>query len=544
VPGRSPARRPRRVAVAAALVSAALLIPLAPGPLPAQEAGAYTFVMRFGSDTIGSEVVRRDPGRLEVDMANRLGGGPVHFVLALGPDAAVSAMSAQFYRSASDTAPAQSIDLRFEGDSAIATLSGATSRVDRMATGAGAVPYLNPSAALVEQILRRARAMGGARGAADTVPVLALQGGTTLQVDVRWPSADEAVLHLAGIEMHATVSEDGRLLELAIPVQNVRVARVEGAHPLRAEEIDYGPPEDAPYAAEDVTVHTPAGLDLTGTLTLPDTSAGPVPAVVTITGSGAEDRDERIPFVRGYRPFWEIADTLGRRGIATLRLDDRGVNGSSPGPDSATSEDYADDVRAAVAWLRDRPGIDGSRIGLVGHSEGGMIAPMVAATDSSLAGIVLMAGTAYDGRRILRYQLRSAIRRSGAYTPAERDSALEAVPDRIDAMAKGSAWTRFFLEHDPVATAGEVGVPVLILQGETDRQVSPEQADTLAAAFREGGDADVTLRKFADTNHLFLADPNGAPEGYATLPSHSVRPEVLGAIADWLSNRLEAGETK
>lgn len=544
MPGRSPARRPRRVAVAAALLPAALLIPLASGPLPAQDAGAYTFVMRLGSDTIGSEVVRRDPGRVEVDMVNRLGGGPVHFVLDLRPDAAVSAMSARFYRSASDTAPAQSIDLRLEGDSAIATLSGATSRVDRMATEEGAVPYLNPSAALVEQILRRARAMGGAKGAADTVPVLALQDGTTLKVDVRWPSADEAALHLAGIEMHATVSGDGRLLELAIPAQNVRVERVEGAHPLRPEEIDYGPPEGAPYAAEDVTVHTPAGLDLTGTLTLPDTSAGPVPAVVTITGSGAEDRDERIPFVRGYRPFREVADTLGRRGIATLRLDDRGVNGSSPGPDSATSADYADDIRAAVAWLRDRPGIDGSRIGLVGHSEGGMIAPMVAATDSSLAGIVLMAGTAYDGRRILRYQLRSAIRRSGAYAPAERDSALEAVPDRIEEMAGRSAWMRFFLEHDPLGTAREVSVPVLILQGETDHQVSPEQADTLAAAFREGGDEDVTLRKFPDTNHLFLADPNGSPEGYATLPSHSVRPEVLGAIADWLADRLQAGETK
>jgi len=542
VPGRPLAYRvrcPRMGAARPALALVALMVATGPSAIFAQESGTYTFRMNLGGQTMGTEVVRRSPVRVEVDLVSRLGSGRVHYVLTVAPDGRVPAMWVAMYAAAGDTAPAQSIDLRFEDDSVVATLSGRTSKTERLATEPGAMPYINPSAAMLEQLLRRARDLGSSIGQVDTVPLFAVQGGSTTPVMVTWTGADSATLAIAGVEMRACVSAGGDLESLAVPAQNLRFERVDGAHPMQPEKVDYGPPEGAPYTAEDVTVRTPAGLDLTGTLTVPDTAGGPVPAVVTITGSGAEDRDERIPLVRGYRPFWQIADTLGRRGIATLRLDDRGVNGSSPGPNSATSADYADDIRAAVAWLRKRPGIDGRRIGLVGHSEGGLIAPMVAATDSSLAGIVLMAGPASTGRRILDYQNRGSIERAPGLSPAERDSVLATVPGRLAAMAEKSAWLRFFLDYDPLPTARRVRVPVLVLQGETDHQVTPEQADTLAAAFREGGDADVTLKEFPDTDHLFLADPSGVPSGYATLPSHSVRPEVLGAIADWLAEHLK-----
>lgn len=523
----------------AALILPALMVAAGPTALFAQEAGTYTFRMEVGGQTMGTEVVHRSPVRVEVDLVTLLGAGRVHYVLTVAPDGRVPAMTAAMYGAAEDTAPAETIDLRFEDDSAVATLSGRTSRVERLATRAGAMPYINPSAAMIEQLLRRARDLGSSVGQVDTVPLFAVQGGSTTPVTVTWTGPDSATLAIAGVEMRAHFTAGGDVESLAVPAQRLRFERVDGAHPLHQEKIDYGPPEGAPYAARDVTVHTPAGLDLTGTLTLPDASAGPVPAVVTITGSGAEDRDERIPFVRGYRPFWQIADTLGRRGIATLRLDDRGVNGSSPGPKTATSAAYADDIRAAVAWLRGRPDIDGKRIALVGHSEGGLIAPMVAATDSSLAGIVLMAGPAYTGRRILEYQNREAVERAPGLSPAEKDSVIATMPDSLASLAERSAWIRFFLSYDPVATARKVRVPVLVLQGKTDHQVTPEQADTLAAAFRQGGDTDVTLKKFPDTDHLFLADSSGVPSGYATLPSHSVRPEVLGAIADWLAEHLK-----
>lgn len=542
MPRSSPPRRAARsrlVGVLSALALLALTLSAGPSTISAQEAGTYTFRMEVGGQTMGTEVVRRSPVRVEVDLVSLLGPGRVHYVLTVTPDGRVPAMSAAFYGAAGDTAPAQRVDLRFQDDSAIVTLSGRTSRVERLGTRPGAVPYINPSATLLEQLLRRARDLGSAVGQVDTVPLFAVQGGRTTPVVVTWTGADSATLQLSALRMRAYVSADGDLQSLAIPAQNVTFERVDGAHPLQREKVDYGAPEGAPYTARDVTVHTPSGLDLTGTLTVPDDATGPVPAVVTITGSGAEDRDERIPLVRGYRPFWQIADTLGRRGIATLRLDDRGVNGSSPGPDSATSADYANDIRAAVAWLRKRPGIDGKRIALVGHSEGGLIAPMVAATDRSLAGIVLMAGPAYTGRRILEYQSRDNIERAPGLSPAERDSALAAVPGQIAAAARQSAWLRFFLAYDPLPTARKVRVPVLILQGETDHQVTPEQADTLAATFREAGDPDVTLKKFPDTDHLFLRDPSGVPSGYATLPSPSVRREVLGTIADWLAEHLK-----
>src|SRR5262249_9218930 len=158
-------------------------------------------------------------------------------------------------------------------------------------------------------------------------------------------------------------------------------------------------------------------------------------AIVTITGSGTEERDESIPGVKGYRPFRQVADTLGRRGIAVLRLDDRGAGGSDMGPPGPTSADFADDIRAALADLRTRKDIDGDRLGLVGHSEGGMIAPMVAATDARLKAIALMAGPARTGRKIILYQQRYAIDSMQRITGPKRDTAIAAGAKALDSIA-------------------------------------------------------------------------------------------------------------
>ncbi len=502
----------------------------------AAQSQQYTFRMVAGGDTVTSEVVSRGATRVDVDMIYKPQGQRWRYAMTLAPDGRVPAMTSAFYRVAlGDTVPFQSADLRFAGDSVRVTISGNVSRVESLTTTAGAIPYINPSCAMLEQLLRRARALGAPT---DTVPIFLLTGGRTMPVVVTWLPPDSATLRLGGVEMRARVAPDGALLGLAVPAQGAHVVRLEGAHPLIRRKVDYGAPPGAPYTAEDVTVRTPAGLALTGTLTLLAARTGPIPAIVTITGSGPEDRDERIPLVDGYRPFWQIADTLARRGIATLRLDDRGVNGSDAGPAGATSKDYADDIRAALAYLRTRSEIDGARLGLVGHSEGGLIAPMVAATDPALKGIVLLAGPAYTGRRILAFQQRYAVDHVPSLTLAERKAALAKSDSAGRAMAAGSPWLRFFLDHDPLPTARTVRVPVLILQGETDQQVTPEQADTLAAAFKAGGDRDVTLRKFPATDHLFLPDPDGNPAGYSALRVNTVRPEVLGAIADWLASHL------
>lgn len=303
----------------------------------------------------------------------------------------------------------------------------------------------------------------------------------------------------------------------------------------------YDAPAGAPYTAENVTVPTPAGHTLSGTLTVPKDAAGPVPAVVMITGSGQQDRDSGIQGIPDYRFFRQVADSLGRRGIAVLRMDDRGIGGSGGLAADVTTEDFAADVRAGVEWLRGRAEIDPARIALAGHSEGGIIAPMVAAADGRIAAVVLMAGPAWTGRRISDMQVRDAMARAGHGGVALDSAAAKAIAER-DGLAARMPWLRWFLAHDPLPVARQVRVPVLVLHGETDRQVTAEQAEELGAAIRSAGNGDVTVRVFPALNHLFLHDPAGTADAalYAALPDKRVPAEVLGTLANWLADRLRA----
>lgn len=303
---------------------------------------------------------------------------------------------------------------------------------------------------------------------------------------------------------------------------------------------DYSAPAGAPYTAEQVTVRTPAGHVLTGTLTMPAGARGPVPAVVLSTGSGPQDRDAASPAIPGYRPFRQVADTLSRRGIAVLRLDDRGVGGSGGVEPGVTTADFADDVRAAVAYLRSRPEIAPGRIGLVGHSEGGVIAPMVAAADPRIRGVALLAAPSRPGRELSMYQNRALVDAVPELTAAQRDSIMAGVPAQLDALAAANPWLRWWFAHDPRPTLRRVRAAMLVLQGATDRQVPEAQARELAEVARAAGNRDVTLRVFAGLNHLFVPDPEGTAnvQRYAALPSKQVAPEVLGALADWLTAKL------
>ena len=306
-------------------------------------------------------------------------------------------------------------------------------------------------------------------------------------------------------------------------------------------KVDYSAPPGAPYEAIAVSVRSPAGHTLAGTLTIPRgaSRAHPVAAIVTITGSGPEDRDEALPGVEGYRPFRQFADSLGRRGIAVLRMDDRGYGESTGNHRGATSADFADDIRAGLAYLRTRPEIDAKRLGLLGHSEGGLIAPLVALHEPTLRGIVLLAGPSKGGREILQYQLGNLIEHDPALTGAKKDSALAGIGAKIDSLGAADAWMKFFLDYDPLATARQVKTPVLILNGGTDQQVTPDQVPVLAAAFREGGNKEVTAHVFPNLDHLFVYDTSGFPGGYAKLKNPHVEPEVVGMAVDWLAGRLK-----
>jgi uncharacterized protein len=526
----------RMVTTRAAAFAAAILS--MPYVAAAQAETHDAFVVRIAADTLMVENVVRSASRLEGDIT---GGavGRMTYSLALGPGATTPEMTLWAWRPgvAGDEAPMQDVRLRLIGDTVHVDITGAAGTVtQRIATRPDAILYVNPSMALVEQVLRRARALGGPSA---TVPVFAVQGGQTLDATVTWLPGDSALLVL-GSEMRVAVAPDGSLLGAAVPAQRLTTTRVAGAHvtPIRQVQPDYSAPADAPYTAEHVVIPTPAGHTLAGTLTLPR-GVQRAPAVVTITGSGLQDRDQALPNIPGYRPFREVADTLGRRAIAVLRLDDRGFGESTGNAAAATSADFADDIRAALAYLRTRPDIDPDRLALVGHSEGGLIAPLVAATDTTLAGIVLIAGPAHTGRRIIEYQQRFAIENSPGIPPAARDSALAAAREQLQEMANSQPWLRFFLDHDPLPTARSVRrTPVLVLQGETDRQVTLEQAEELAAAFRAGGNPDVAVRVFPGVNHLLLRDPDGNPANYAALTDRSVVPELRGVLAEWLAARL------
>lgn len=325
-----------------------------------------------------------------------------------------------------------------------------------------------------------------------------------------------------------------------VTAQATRDSTRDAARSARARPpADYSAPADAPYTAENVTVPTPAGHTMAGTLTIPKGASrdNPVPAVVLSTGSGPQDRDEFIG-IEGYRPFRQIADTLSRRGIAVLRMDDRGTGLSTGSHKGSTSADFAEDARAGLAYLRTRPELDSRRLALLGHSEGGMIVPLAALKEPELRAMVLLAPPAHGGRSILEFQMANLAKNNPRLTPAQRDSALAAIPARIDSLQRSDPWMGYFLTYDPPAILRQLKTPVLILMGGTDQQVTPDQAPKLVAAFAEAGNPDVTARVFGNLNHLFIYDPSGFPMGYATLPRRKVEPEVLGAIADWLVARL------
>jgi dienelactone hydrolase len=347
-----------------------------------------------------------------------------------------------------------------------------------------------------------------------------------------------------------TIRQDGVREEYAASVKGLRAALV--AAPQSAG-IDYSAPPAAPFTAEEVTVNA-KGFTLSGTLLLPKTGKRPFPAVITITGSGQQTRDEPIPIpgLEKYGLFRQVAETLASRGIAVLRVDDRGV-GKSTGLETlqtATTSGFADDVRAEVSYLRSRSEIDPKRIALVGHSEGGIIAPMVAAGDSQIAAIALMAGSGKRGDQISMDQMNDVLERDTTMTAEEKNKKRAEQQEIIRAVQTGGdlskypaqvriPWIKEFWTYDPLVTIRKVRQPVLILQGALDRQVTAEQAAMLEKAARDAGNKDVTTRVFPNLNHLFLPAKTGAFSEYSTLETNIVGDDVLKTLGDWLEVKLK-----
>jgi uncharacterized protein len=368
------------------------------------------------------------------------------------------------------------------------------------------------------------------------------------------------------LRFEVVTDASGKLVYVGIPSQHTDAVREEYAGSVaqlraavspiattaRADNATYGAPPGAAFTSEEVKVDV-KGYRLAGTLLLPKDCGGPCPAVVMITGSGLQTRDEPVP-VRGleqYRPFRQIAEALASRRIAVLRVDDRGV-GESTGSETlkaATTSGFADDTRAEVAYLRTRKEIDGSRIALVGHSEGGMIAPMVAASDPRIAAVVLMAGPGKPGSEISLYQTRQALDALPNMTSEEKEQKFAEEQEYIKAVQEGRdlskypaearlPWVMEWMKFDPIPVIKKVRQPILILQGALDQQISADQAGLLEQAARAAGHKDVTVHIFENLNHLFLQARTGAVSEYSSLQAAKIPDEVLMTISGWLQSRL------
>ncbi len=292
-----------------------------------------------------------------------------------------------------------------------------------------------------------------------------------------------------------------------------------------------------------VLIETDSGRVLAGTFTRPvRDAAGETPrtvvAALLLSGSGPQDRDGARADLPGYAPLRDLAESLGQSGYAVLRADDRGVGGSSGEFIGTTTLAFARDAERAIAWLRRQPGIDPDHIALVGHSEGALVALLVASHDTTISDLVLLGASSQPGREVARWQRAALVAHDTSAWPAEsRASVLAAADSNAERAASRDAWLRTWFALDPRVIARGVRARVLLIHGENDHQVPSRHAGELAAALRDGGAGDVSVQRFPSTNHLLLEDRDGDPTRYAQLTSRRVRGEITGAIADWLRVR-------
>lgn len=359
-------------------------------------------------------------------------------------------------------------------------------------------------------------------------------------------------------------NQGGMSLDLAV----YKVDKVEEAK--RPQE----PKAPFPYKVEDVVFENKfENFTLAGTLTIPLEGKN-FPAVVLITGSGGQNRDEEL---LGHKPFLVIADYLTRNGFAVLRFDDRGIGESKGNYALATTEDFANDALAAVQYLKSRKEISHSKIGLIGHSEGGMIAPIAAIKSDDVAFIVLMAGVGIPGDSLLSLQLELVQRAEGiSEEDIQRSAAIQKqvlqmikeiddnaiLQNKIEELFRSefakltdeekskmgdseayismqvktvtSPWFKYFVKYDPAPTLEKVKCPVLAINGEKDLQVPPfENLYAIETALKKGGNQNHEIKVLEGLNHLFQTSATGKISEYGQI-EETFSPIALETMLNWL----------
>lgn len=330
------------------------------------------------------------------------------------------------------------------------------------------------------------------------------------------------------------------------------------------------PVEPLPYQSLEVSFENrKAQITLKGTLTKPK-GEGQFPAVILINGSGALNRNSEL---MGHRPFLVIADHLTRNGIAVLRFDERGVGESGGEYEGATTYDLAEDVAAGYGYLKTRSDVDVSKIGLIGHSEGGMIAPMVAANNPEISFVIMLAGPAMPISDLMLLQKALIERKMGVsemviengqkinsgafeivksskegdttllsklsayYTEAyENELSDQMMQSIMDQMS--DPWMINFLKMDPEVYLKNVKCPVLAINGDKDLQVPAENLAYLRDILRENGNKNIKIATLDDHNHLFQACETGLPQEYGTL-EETFSPIALDVMTKWIKKRIK-----
>ncbi|MEL7496272.1 MAG: alpha/beta fold hydrolase [Planctomycetota bacterium] len=410
---------------------------------------------------------------------------------------------------------------------------------------------------------------GGVKIAVETVEIDANSIKMTLP---QIAGSFEGKLNEAGDECEGTWKQGPASLPLTI---KRKAAAKPTAIPKKKvwEDRPQRPKEPFPYLSTDVTIkNNAAGMELAGTLTMPK-SDKPVPAIVLVSGSGPQDRDETL---MGHKPFLVIADHLSRNGIAVVRYDDRGVGKSTGNFAKCITDDFASDTQAVVEFLATQQGIDSTKIGILGHSEGGIIAPMVANQTDKVAFNILLAGPGVDGATIINSQSKAIAAGMGASPEqlalsaslnkrlfkiirdnqdqedikdallAEFDQWLETLdePERTAAAASRSAisqfsgaWYRNFIVYDPAPALAKNRCPTLAILGGKDLQVLQDvNQSAIQEALDKNGVAGNELVVFDDANHLFQTAKTGLLNEYETI-DQTIKPEVLDKFVTWIKQR-------
>ncbi|MDT9600267.1 alpha/beta hydrolase family protein [Sphingosinicella rhizophila] len=489
----------------------------APGVTPGEET---VFLMRQGADIVSAEWNSRtadaSSGTIIVNESS-----PIAYTLDLGASGMVTKVAIEI-------AQPGSAPIRL-----VTPLQQSSKTAPQDAKEGVALYFDQAPVGMLEQLIRFARTQGTP---VVTTKVYRWVDQKSIPATISFIGTDRARAEIGGKLFELVVDQTGRVLSGQLPDYGLTIERL-GRFPRESypDWEAYGSKPGARYTAEEVRIPAPEGHVLAGTLTMPLDRRDRVPAMILITGSSKSHRNASSSASSPSSPFRQIADALSNRGIAVLRLDDRGVGGSSGNWDIATTYDEAADIKTGLRYLRGRSDIDRKRIALLGWSEGSMIAPLIAAEDPDVAALVLMCAPA-TGRETVDYQIRYEVDRDPAIAREDREAQAAAT------LAKQytSPRARAIIRLDSIPNARRVTVPVLLLQGTTDRQVPPFSASRLAAAFQSNGNKDVSVRLFPILNHLFLRDPDGRGRGYGFLPSMRVPTEVLDSLSDWASKRLSA----